>query len=91
MGRQIFICLVFALLVSCSGFIEPTEEQIKREFLEQYPGSDIIKHKKTFEEVAVAVYEIEFKKSDGEFGKTSLMLHQCMNNDWKHDYRECGK
>src|SRR5436189_275691 len=80
----------FAILgSSCAGFVEPTDEQIRREFLIRNPDASVTKYRKTFEEVAVATYEVEFKaRGSDEITKQNIMLHQCTDNDWKADYRQ---
>ena len=80
-----------ALCVSCAGFFEPTEQQISREFAKRKPGARIVKFKRTWEEVAVTIYEIEFTEDTTTAQKAQMMLHQCVNYDWRADYRECGK
>ncbi len=45
-----------------------------------------------FDEVALATYQIEFRKiSSNEVSTKLFTLQQCINWDWKSDYRECGK
>jgi hypothetical protein len=78
-------------MLACSGFVEPTDEQIREEFLLRVPEVNIVKYTKTFEEAAVAVYEVEFKANNSEeIKKQNIMLHQCSNFDWKADYRNCN-
>lgn len=45
-----------------------------------------------FDEVAIATYQIEFRKiSSNEVSTKLFTLQQCINRDWRSDYRECGK
>lgn len=54
-------------------------------------NTEIINMNLVFDEVAVATYQIEYKENLNEkISIKQITLHQCINWDWKIDYRECN-
>ena len=89
-----FISAVLLLFVAtffvCASYSHPSESEIKREFSLQNPDTEIIKMGLFFDEVAIATYQIEFSKiSSNEVSTKLFTLQQCVNWDWKSDYRDC--
>lgn len=91
-----FAVTVLVFLVSiffvCVSNRHPSENVIEKEFKLEHPYAEIVRKKLLFEEVAVATYQIEFNENPGSniFVK-QVTLYQCINWDWKIDYRECDK
>ncbi len=86
----LLVCVVTFFV--CVSNTHPSESVIKREFYLRNPNTEVIKISLIFDEVAVATYKIEFKKTfSNEVSETTFTLHQCINWDWKNDYRECYK
>jgi hypothetical protein len=94
--RKWLIVIVLIFLIGtffvCVSYSHPSEDVINREFSLRNPNSEIININLVFDEVAVATYQIEYRETLSEkiFTK-QITLHQCMNWDWKIDYRDCGK
>jgi hypothetical protein len=86
------LILIGLIASACTGWTMPTADQVKNEFLLRNPHVEILSVKRTWEEVAVAVYRVEFKKVPGDTIEfKDIMLHECSYGEWKNDYRECGK
>lgn len=87
-----FLLLFVTTFFVCASYSHPSESEIRREFSRRNPDTEIIKMDLVFDEVAIATYQIEFRKiSSNEVSTKLFTLQQCINRDWKSDYRECGK
>jgi hypothetical protein len=76
----------------CASYRHPSEDTVKKEFSLRNPNTEVINMKLIFDEVAVAAYEVEYKDNLSEkISIKQITLHQCINWDWKSDYKECDR
>lgn len=95
MKKWVILLIVLIIVPSyavCVNYAHPSEEIIKREFVLRNSDAEIIVIKLVSDEVAIATYQIEYRKIESsEIHTKNFTLQQCMNWDWKSNYIDCEK
>lgn len=85
------LLVIVGLYAFCLSQAHPSNAVIKREFILQNPQTEIVEITLISDEVAITTYKINYRKVDSNeiFSKT-FTLQQCLDWDWKSNYKECN-
>lgn len=87
----VFIFIVIILYSIGLYHSHPSVEIVKKEFILRNPETEVLEIKLFSDEVAISTYQIKFRNNrSGEIQLKDFTLHQCLNWDWKSNYKECN-